>query len=280
MSVHIFMKVLLVIVASTVAVSLILLLIRLKYDRSVKQIWRSLKTQPSGLVFTKDMVAGLDEPVQRYFLHAIAPGTPLAAYVELEMSGSIRMKPDADWQPMQASQIVAESGGFVWQANVGNSLMSLNGADYYAQHHGRVKFSLWGLIPLVDAQSNDVDRSSIGRLCVEYVWLPSALLPHNGVAWQAIDRNNIQASFEIDNEPITLNLSIDNEGRLLNLSIPRWADATEDKNWQYIPFGGEIAAEQTFGGYTVPSKMDAGYWFGTDKYWTFFQATIEQASFY
>ncbi|MBE9045960.1 hypothetical protein IQ255_16375 [Pleurocapsales cyanobacterium LEGE 10410] len=274
------MKTLSAIVAGAIATLLILLLIRLRYDRSVKQIWRSLKTKPSGLVFTKDMVADLDEPVQRYFLHAIAPGTPLAAYVELEMSGGIRQKPDADWLPMQASQIVSESGGFVWQANVGKSLMQFSGADYYAQNHGRVKFSLWDLIPLVDAQSKDIDRSSIGRLCVEYVWLPSALLPHNGVAWQAIDQNKIQANFKIDNEPITLNLTIDRDGRLLNLSLPRWADATEDKTWQYIPFGGEIQAEQTFGGYTIPSKMDAGYWFGTDEYWAFFESTIERAKFY
>ena len=273
-------KVLQIIVAGAIAIFLVLLLIRLRYDRSVTQIWRSLKTQPTGLVFTKDLVAGLDEPVQRYFLHAIAPETPLAAYVELEMSGSIRLKPDAEWLPMQASQIVSESGGFVWQANVGKGLMNLSGADYYARDRGRVKFSLWGLIPLVDAQSKDVDRSSVGRLCVEYVWLPSALLPHNGVAWQAIDQNKIQANFEIDNEPITLNLTIDNNGKLLNVFLFRWADDTEDKNWQYIPFGGEVAAEQTFGGYTVPNKMDAGYWFGTDRYWAFFQPTIERANFY
>ena len=87
---------LVVTVASAVAIFLILLLIRLRYERLVKEIWRLLRTQPSGLVFTEDMVADLDEPVRRYFLHAIAPGTPLVTYAELEMSGSFRSKPDAD----------------------------------------------------------------------------------------------------------------------------------------------------------------------------------------
>lgn len=273
------MKILMVIVAAAIAILLILLLIRLRYDRLVKEIWRSLKSQHTGLIFTEEMVAGLDEPVQRYFLHAIAPGTLLAAYVELEMRGSFRLQPNAKWLPMRASQIVSIASGFVWQANVGKSLMKFSGADYYAQNRGRVQFSLWGLISLVDARNKDINRSSVGRLCIEYIWLPSALLPQNGVAWQAVSDNVIQANFRVDDEPITLTLNIDDNGKLLNVSLPRWSDATEDKNWQYISFSGKIQAEQTFGGYTVPTQIDVGYWFGTERYWAFFQATINRAEF-
>lgn len=272
------MKILLILATSAIALFLILLLMRLRYDRLVKKIWRSLKTQPTNIVFTPDMVAGLEEPVQRYFLHAIAPGTPLASYVELEMNGSFRQQPDADWLPMQASQIISVEG-FIWQARVGKGSLGFSGADYYAQNRGRVKFFLWGLIPLVDAQNSNINRSSLGRLCIEYIWLPSALLPQNGVAWRAISDNTIQANFEIDNEPIALTLYIDDYGKLLGISLPRWSDNTADKNWQYIPFGAEIQAEATFGGYTIPARMNVGYWLGTDKYWTFFQATVARVEF-
>ena len=121
------------IAASAIAVFLLLLLLRLRYNRLIRAIWRSLKIPSTGLVFTPDMVSDLDEPVQKYFLHAIEAGTPLAAYVELEMSGSLRTKPDVEWLAMHASQIVSSSGSFVWQANIGNSLMSFSGADYYVQ---------------------------------------------------------------------------------------------------------------------------------------------------
>ncbi|HEY9771201.1 MAG TPA: DUF6544 family protein [Coleofasciculaceae cyanobacterium] len=263
------------IVTLAIAILLILLLIRLRYDRLVRQIWRSLKSEPTGTIFTADLVADLAEPVQRYFLHAIKPGTPLASYVELEMSGSFRLKPDADWLSLQASQIISTASGFIWKANIGKSWLKFSGADYYAQHQGRVRFSLWGLIPMVDAQNKDINRSGVGRLSIEYVWLPSALLPQNNVAWQAISDNTIQANFHIDNEPIALTLNIDTNGKLLNVSLPRWGER-KDGQWQYLLLGGEIQAEQTFGGYTVPAKIDAGYWFG-NKYWSFFQATIKQA---
>lgn len=273
------LKILLAISGIAIAVLLILLLIRLRYERLIRQIWRSLKTQSTGEIFTQDLVADLDEPVQRYFLHAIEPGTPLAAYVELEMNGSFRLKPDADWLIMQAEEIIAASSGFVWKARIVKGLIGFSGADYYAQNHGRMKFSLWGLIPLIDAQNKHINRSGAGRLCIEYIWLPSALLPQNDVAWQALSNNTIQAGFEIDNEPITLTLNIDRNGKLLSISLPRWSDSTEERNWQYIPFGAEIQAEATFDGYTVPTQMNAGYWFDTDRYSAFFQATIDCANF-
>ncbi|MEM7592695.1 MAG: DUF6544 family protein [Cyanobacteria bacterium P01_A01_bin.83] len=142
----------------------------LRYDRLVKEIWRSLKIPSTELNFTKDMVADLDELVQRYFLHAIATGTLLASYVELTMKGQFQLKPDAEWLPMRASQIISTAPGFIWQADVGKGSMNFSGADYYYQGRGRTKFSLWDFIPLVDAQSKDVGRSAAGRLAAEYIW--------------------------------------------------------------------------------------------------------------
>ena len=275
------MKILLIIAASAIALFLILLLMRLRYKRLVKEIWRSLKISCTELVFTKDMVADLDEPVRRYLLHAIAPGTSLAGYVQLTMKGQFRLKPDAEWLPMRASQIISTAPGFttapgfIWQAKVGKGLMNFSGADYYYCDRGRTKFSLWSFIPLVDAQSKDVNRSAAGRLAAEYIWLPSALLPQNGVTWKAIAENTIQASFKLNNEPIVLTLNIDAEGKLIEISLPRWSDAKE-AGWRYSIFIAQVEAEQTFHGYTVPSSVSAG-WLNTDRTWIFFRSNIQTA---
>lgn len=153
------------------------------------------------------------------------------------------------------------------------------GADYYANKSGRMRFSLWGLIGLVNAHSPDIARSSLGRLAGELVLLPSALLPQHGVTWKAIDEKTIEASLNIDGEPVTLTLVIDTDGKLLKLSLPRWGNQTEDGSYTYIPFGGEYQEERTFRGFTIPSQISAGWWFGTDRYLEFFRATITQAEF-
>lgn len=255
------------------------IIIRVKADQEVEKIWRSLEVVPAANRFTQDMVAELPTSVQRYFLHAIAPGTPVATAVSLEMSGSFRMAQDKSWIPMQAKEIISRLKGFVWKPRIGRGLGQFVGTDYYANKSGRMRFFLWGIIPLVNAHSHDIQRSSIGRFAGELIWLPSAFLPQHDVSWQAIDERNIQASLKIDGEPVTLTLVIDADGKLLKVSLPRWGEHTADGSFTYIPFGGKVEKERTFGGFTIPSQINVGWWYGTDRYSEFFRTTIEQAEF-
>jgi hypothetical protein len=267
-------------IGSLLVIALVTLLImRVKADQEVNKVWRTLESTPTETRFTQEMIVELPPPVQRYFLHAIAEGTPLANSVSLEMSGSFRLAKDKPWLPMQAKQIISASKGFVWKPIIGKSLVKMDGTDYYANKSGRMRFYLWGLIPLVNAQNTDINRAAIGRFVGEYFWLPSALLPQHGVTWKAIDENTIQATLKVDDEPVTLTMVIDSQGKVLKMSFPRWGDQTEDGSHTYIPFGGEFQEEKTFSGYTIPSQTSAGWWFGTDRYYEFYRAKIEQAEF-
>lgn len=254
-------------------------IIQARSNAEVTQIWHTLKTEVSvGEQFSPDMIADQPEPVQRYFLHAIAPGTPIARSVHLKMQGSFRLAPNQNWIPMQAEEILA-TGGFVWKAIAGQGIRQMRGADYYTRGDGRLRFSLWGLIPVVTAHNPDVTRSAIGRWIGEYFWLPSALLPQQGVNWKALDDRTIQASLKADGESIMLTYVIDQQGKLLQSSFDRWGNQAEDGHYTAIPFGGEYSAEQTFGGYTVPSQVGAGWRIGADHYFEFFRMTVEQAMF-
>ncbi|TBR62022.1 hypothetical protein B4U84_10350 [Westiellopsis prolifica IICB1] len=272
-------KILLSIAALLAIAFLILVVVRIKNDNEVSKIWQKIADFPTENVFTEDMVAELPAPVQRYFLHAIAPGTPLASSVTLEMSGSFRLGQDKPWVPMQAKQRISVLKGFVWKAAIGRGLSQVVGADYYSNGSGRMRFSLWGLVPVVNAHTQDIARSGVGRLAGEFVWLPSALLPQHGVIWKAIDEKTIQANLVIDDESVTLTLVVDAEGKILKLSLPRWGDKTDNGSWDYIPFGVEFQAEKKFGGFTIPSQINAGWWFGTQRYLEFFRATVEKAEY-
>ncbi|MCG3159088.1 MAG: hypothetical protein JMDDDDMK_00064 [Acidobacteria bacterium] len=69
------------------------------------------------------------------------------------------------------------------------------------------------------------------------------------------------------------------DGRLRKVRLLRWGDQTEGGAFGYAPFGGEMKAERSFGGYTIPSQISAGWWFDTDRYFEFFRAEIEEATF-
>jgi hypothetical protein len=263
-----------------------LVIMQIRNSQDVSQIERLLLSGVLPPRFTMEKIAALPGPVQRYFLHAIAPGTLLANAVKLNMSGQFRLARDKPWLPMQAQEILTRQG-FIWKARIGDGLSQFQGADYYLNRFGRMRFSILSLVPIVSVQNQNTNRSAIGRLVAELIWLPSALLPKQGVQWSAIDDATIQARLNVDDEPVTLTLRIDPDGKFLESYVLRWGDAprdgkakpTKDGQWAYIPMGAQCNTEQTFGGFTIPSQVGAGWWFGTEQYFEFFQGVIEQADF-
>ncbi|MCK5119473.1 MAG: hypothetical protein KAQ78_07820, partial [Candidatus Latescibacteria bacterium] len=228
-------------------------------------------------VFSPEMVEGLPSVAQRYLLHAIQPGTPLARRVELKMSGTIKPRDDAPWMPLQASQILTPGRGFIWKAEVeaaGPVFMSVT--DHYAAGEGRMRVALLGLLPMVNASNPDIAKSAAGRLMGEYVWLPTAFLPQYGAVWQEVDSLHAEVTLSIDDLTTTLTLTVDEEGRLKEVVLPRWKDDIKE----FVPFGVAIEEEQAFGGYTIPSRLRGGWWYATERYNEFARFTIEQAAFY
>lgn len=225
------------------------------------------------------MVGDLPDPARRYFLHAIRPGAKLARSVLLEMAGEIRLQPDGPWMPMQAREVIAPPNGFVWEATAGRGMTRFSGADYYAEGRGRTSFRLWDLVPVVQAGGPDVARSARGRLAGESIWNPAALLPQRGVTWEPIDERTARATLVIDGEPIPITLTVEPDGRLHSVTVERWGDRTDDGQFAPIPFGVEILEECVFDGYTVPCRVEGGWWFGTERYFDFFHPVIRRAEF-
>jgi hypothetical protein len=238
----------------------------------------SLERVPaSGQMFTEGMVADLPEPARRYFLHAIRPGTPLASRVYLAQEGSIRV--GGDWAPFTADQLLTAGQGFVWKLRARIGGLPVAGSDLVAAGRGRLRLAAFGLVPLVGDTGPDYVRSAIGRLVVEYMWLPSALLPGLGAAIEAVDADRFAATTTVDGEPARLVVAVDRDGRLAASSIQRYGNQTADGRYQYIPFGVEADDEGTFGGYTIPTRVRAGWWFGTERYEEEFRFGVTGAAY-
>lgn len=230
------------------------------------------KTPPR---FSPELVAGLPKPVQRYFLHAIAPGTPLASSVTLTMSGSIKLQ--KEWLSFTASELLSPFRGFIWKPVVSMKKKPLRGADYYYNGQAGMRFFM-SFLPVVSASGPQIARSALGRMVGEAVWLPAALLPQRGIAWEALDKEHIQATVRVNDETHTLVLTIDDDGRLREMVFDRWSN----KEQALIPFGLLAGEERTLGGYTIPARARVGWWYGSERFATegeFFRCTIEEAEF-
>ena len=247
---------------------------KVKDGSRVNRIWSSLRIPgESEVIFSPEMVEGLPPVARRYLLHAIEPGTPVASWVEIQMKGEI--KPDREWMPFVAKQILTPGRGFVWRAKAKKGFLPIEIADHYLEGKARVRITLLGLIPIVNTSGPDVVKSAAGRLLGECVWIPSALLPQHGAVWEEVDDSHAKVTLSVGGFKTTLTLTIDRDGSLKQVVLPRWKDTEKD----FVSFGAAVEEERTFGGYTIPSKLRVGWWFGTDQYVEFFRAEIDTVWF-
>jgi uncharacterized protein DUF6920 len=221
--------------------------------------------------FTSDKLTGLDEPVRRYFSHAISDGAALPNGVRMTMSGRIKV---GLWLPFTAEQAV-DGRSFAWRARVGRRpLTPLRVTDRYADAAGSTEGRLLGLVTLFHTEDVNTARSAATRAAIEsVVFAPPSVLPGRGVAWRAETDDVIVACFDLPPERPEIRARIDEHGAIRTVSALRWGNAGE-KTFQYIPFGGDIHAERRFGDLVLPSTLTVGWWFDTQRYAPFFRAEI------
>jgi hypothetical protein len=164
------------------------------------RVWRDLLRRADTPVdrFDPEMVANLPGPARRFFLYAIAPGTPLRTVADITMRGQIGMgdKATPRYIPMQGRQLLAAPHGFVWKVHAGSGAMRMSGSDGSDGERSWVRFWLFGLLPVVrSGGTNDHVRAAFGRVVSEAaLWTPAALLPQQGVQWVSVDERTARDS--------------------------------------------------------------------------------------
>ena len=126
------------------------------------------------------------------------------------------------------------------------------------------------------AGGQDIARSEGGRLALEAIWVPSTLLPQRGVTWRVDGDDSATAHITINGEAIDLTLYVDRVGALRKVSLMRWGP-TDNGGYAYRPFTGWVAAEGTFGGYTIPVSVRASWGDGGADTFEFYRANVESA---
>jgi hypothetical protein len=214
------------------------------------------------------------EPVQRYLSHAMPDGAPPKSGALLAMEGRIKV---GTWLAFDARQEF-RGHAFTWRARAGlGRFRPLHVTDRYADGAGSMEGFAFGRLRFLHAVGEDTTRAAAGRAAAESMWLPQTLLPSGGVRWRAESDSAIIATVDVPPERPDVRFEIDPEsGALRSVSLLRWGDAGQD-HFGYIPFGATIHADARFGEVVLPSRVTAGWWFGTPRYDPSFEATISSA---
>lgn len=221
--------------------------------------------------FDPALLAGLDEPVRRYFRHAIRDGAPLPDGVRVTMRGRIKL---GTWLPFTAEQD-SYADAFSWRARVAAGPLTLfRVTDSFTGGVGRVDARLFGRLPLIRSADENTARSAAGRAALEAAaYAAPLLLTHPGVGWEAGSAESIVARWAVGPERPEVRIGIDEAGAVRSVSASRWGKQGTAR-FEYIPFGGELAGERRFGPYRLPSLVSVGWWWGTPRYAPFFQAEL------
>ena len=233
---------------------------------------------PSRETFDPAAITHLPEAAQRYLKHAIVPGTPLASAVRLEMSGHIKL--NEKWLPFEADQVIRWDRGLLWKAKAKMGPLSIRGSDRLLDGEGAMRWRLMGVIPVMTANGPDISRSAVGRLQAESVWIPSVLLADD-IEWTAEDVTHPHATVQVMGDEAEIALTVDRTGRLLQTAMRRWGNPAGGA-FHEVPFGAIALEESTFGGYTIPTKLRAGWHVGSERFDSegeFWRASITYATY-
>ncbi len=242
---------------------------------SLEALWDS--TRPSEASFDPDHLKNLPGAVKRYLVHAIAPGTPLASAVRLRMHGQIRLK---GWYPFEAEELIRWDRGMIWRATVRVHGMPVRGSDHMLDGEGSMRWRLFGMIPVVKASGEDITRSTVGRLAAEVVWLPS-VLQSDIVSWTSSDPTRLSVTLPVQGHAVPLAFEVDKGGRLVAVRLQRWGNPGGGA-FHLADFGAVIEGEQTFAGYTIPTRLRVGWHFKRGAFegeGEFFRVRIDAATY-
>ncbi len=245
------------------------------HEIRIQDLWDS--SPSSGRTARTEELSRFPKSAQRYLEHAIAPGTRLAHTVRLQMHGEIRLQ---RWLPFKAEEVIAWGRGFIWSATVKMFGMPIRGSDRLVDDQGSMRWGLFGIVPVMTAAGPDISRSAAGRVNAEAVWLPSTFYRED-VSWSDHDSGHSHVQFTAHNETTELELAADARSRLEFIRMSRWGNPDESE-FRYVHFGAVVDEENTFAGYTIPTRLRIGWHVGTERFESegeFFRATVTSAVF-
>jgi hypothetical protein len=172
---------------------------------------------PIGVkTFDPNELIGLPAPVQKYFRTVLKAGQPMVAAVSVEHAGTFNMSETGEqWKPFTSTQrVIIQRPGFDWEARI--AMMPGVAArvhDAYISGEGLLHASLFGLVSIVNLRGTpEIAQGELMRFFAEAAWYPTALLPSQGVRWEAVNDTSSKAMLEDGKITVTMLVRFNEDG--------------------------------------------------------------------
>lgn len=167
-------------------------------------------------IYDSKEIRDLPLPVQKYFSAVLKDGQPIISAVDLEHIGTFNMSQTGEqWKSFTSTQrVTTNRPGFDWEARVSMMLgIKAKVHDAYINGEGILQVSVLGFERLVDIRgTSEMAQGELMRYFAEAVWYPTALLPSQGVRWEAVDETSARATLKDGGTNISLLFNFDKSG--------------------------------------------------------------------
>jgi hypothetical protein len=204
-------------------------------------------------------IAGLPEPVQRFFKTVLKEGQAIVAKVEFLQKGQFNMNEKLDkWNKFTATQLVVTHRlGFDWDARIQIApLLNAFVHDTYLLGSGNLHASLMGLFTLANMHdAPELNQGELLRFFAEAAWYPTSLLPSQGVSWEAINDNSALATLTDGETTASVVFQFNAEGVIASM---RAEERYRDKA-NAMPWSGRFGEYSLQGGMLIPLYGEIGW---------------------
>jgi hypothetical protein len=255
---------------------------QMRWNRGTQDAVRSLRgnAEPApDILWSPEMTDTLPAPVARYFRFALLPGRPLPRSTTLDQVGEFLTKPDGNWSPFTAIEhLSTRPPGFVWDASIGTApLITVRVRDGYRDGHGKMLARVAGLLTVAEGRDTpELAQGALARYLAEAVWIPTALLPGEGLAWVPLDDSTARATLADRGNAVSVDFHFDPDGRVVRVSGMRYRDV--DGQGVLTPWEGQFGDYRAVEGMMVPARGSVSwllpegrytYWKGSVVGWEF-----------
>ena len=224
---------------------------------------------------------GLPAPVQRYFRAVLKDGQPIIAAVTIDMAGTFNMSPTSEqWKPFTSRQrVVTRRPGFLWDAKIAMFPgVMVRVVDSYIAGNGLLRATVQGLFTVAQQRgAGDIARGEFMRWFAEVLWYPTALLPSQGVRWEAVDDHSANATMVDGPLSLTLLFRFNDGGLICSFRAEARGGMVGDKMIM-APWEGVWSNYQVVGGVQVPYTGEVA-WMRPEGRKPYFIGTVTTLAF-